>query len=542
MLATFIIGLREGLEAALIVGIIAAFLRNNGKSLAAMWAGVALAVVLSVLVGGGLALVEQALPQAEQEALETVIGAVAIVFVTGMISWMHAHARDMKRALEAQAAAALGRTGATALAGMAFLAVLKEGFETAVFLLATFSAAQSAGLAATGAMLGLLCAVLVGWGIYAGGVRFNLGRFFSVTGGFLILVAAGLVISALRTAHEAGWISAGQQATISLAWLVRPGTVRSALITGVLGIPADPRLVEAVGWVAYLVPVACFIYWPQAHRPSRRTARRLQLATCGGLLIVAAGLALGVPAPSLRLPSAVPLVTTAGASAAGTARLVAGNGTTPPTLTLVLDGGVRLDLPLSPSAAQDDWHDGMAARTWRFERSEATTGSFRTLTLDQVVALSGGRLPVGMNAERHPGPFAAEWQTRHALAVWTAAGALLDVAGQNSTTVTISAGGLATPRVLRAGSSDPARSGEWRMAEAFRASAVAALNDLSAARSERTLWARQVPALLLLAAGLLGLLVLRDVVRRRPAVSPSSRPRPGNPAARDPQGDIHAAE
>ena len=101
MLATLVIGLREGLEAALIVGIIAAFLRKNGKSLTAMWLGVALAVVLSIAVGVALEWIEQALPQAEQEGMESAIGCIAIFFVTGMILWMNAHARDMKRQLEA---------------------------------------------------------------------------------------------------------------------------------------------------------------------------------------------------------------------------------------------------------------------------------------------------------------------------------------------------------------------------------------------------------------------------------------------------------
>src|SRR5262245_51794383 len=238
MLATLVIGLREGLEAALIVGIIAAFLRKNAKSLAAMWLGVALAVVLSIALGVGLNLVEQALPQAAQEGMEAVIGAIAILFVTGMIVWMNTHARHLKRELEAGAAEALSRASAYALASMAFLAVLREGFETSVFLLATFSAAQSAALAAAGAIVGLLLAVFIGWGIYIGGLKINLSRFFRVTGAFLVLVAAGLAVTSLRAAHEAGWLNAGQQPTVDLSWLVAPGTIQSALITGVLGIPA----------------------------------------------------------------------------------------------------------------------------------------------------------------------------------------------------------------------------------------------------------------------------------------------------------------
>ncbi len=194
MLATFIIGLREGLEAALIVGILAAFLRRNGMSLGPMWLGVTLAIVLSIAVGVGLALLEQTLPQAGQEALETVIGVVAVFFVTCMITWMSVHARTLKVELEAGAAAAMSRPGAYALTAMAFLAVLREGFETSVFLLATFSASQSAGLAAAGAIMGLLLSLVIGWGIYVGGVKINLSRFFRITSGFLILVAAGLVI------------------------------------------------------------------------------------------------------------------------------------------------------------------------------------------------------------------------------------------------------------------------------------------------------------------------------------------------------------
>lgn len=519
MLATFIIGLREGLEAALIVGIIAAFLRNRGERLAALWIGVGLAVALSLAVGIGLGLVEQALPQAEQEALETVIGAIAIVFVTGMISWMNAHARDMRRTLEAEAATALSRNGARALAGMAFLAVLKEGFETAVFLLATFSAAQSTGLAATGALLGILLAMAIGWGIYAGGVRLNLGRFFRLTGGFLVLVAAGLVLTALRTAHEAGWIDAGQQATLDLSWLVAPGTIRSALITGMLGIPADPRVIEVLGWLAYLVPTALCLFWPARHRPSPRAAMRLRVGGGLALLLLAAGLALFYPRPRLDPERAVPVVS--GASVLGNARLL------PAALRLSLDGAAPEIIPLDPAAARADTSSGIPARLWRIEQDRPTPSAPSSLDLDAVIALSGGRLPVGMNARRHPGPFAATWRTHRVLDVWTADGALLDLAGQTATTVTLSGGGLASPRSLAA----PAQAGAWRLASD-------AADTLAAAQAERALWAVQVPLALLLAALVLGGLALR---RRLRPLSPSPACT-GNPAARPRPGDAHAAD
>ena len=194
--------------------------------------------------------------------MESVIGAIAIFFVTGMIVWMNTHARQMKKDLEAEAAEALGQGSTYALAAMAFLAVLKEGFETSVFLLATFSAAQSAWLAAAGAVVGLLFAVAIGWGIYAGGVRINLSRFFRATGFVLVLVAAGIVVNALHTAHEAGWLNSLQGSTVSLAWLVHQGTVTSSLLTGVLGLQPRPTTGEAAGWLLYALPMLAYVLLP----------------------------------------------------------------------------------------------------------------------------------------------------------------------------------------------------------------------------------------------------------------------------------------
>jgi len=135
-IGTFLIGLREGLEATLIVSIVGAFLKRNGQTTRPMFAGVAVAVLISIGVGVGLDLLSATLPQARQEMMETVINAVAVVFVTWMIIWMNRNAARLKGDLERDAQHALNRGGALALAAMAFLAVLKEGFETSVFLLA----------------------------------------------------------------------------------------------------------------------------------------------------------------------------------------------------------------------------------------------------------------------------------------------------------------------------------------------------------------------------------------------------------------------
>ncbi|GAB0117069.1 iron uptake transporter permease EfeU [Acidisoma sp. 7E03] len=507
MLATFVIGLREGLEAALIVGIIAAFLRNNGRSLAAMWWGVGLAMVLSLAVGIGLDLVEQALPQAAQEGMETVIGGIAIFFVTGMIAWMNTHARNMKRELEAQAAEALSHRGAFALAAMAFLAVLKEGFETAVFLLATFSAAQSAALAASGAVLGILLAILIGWGIYLGGVKINLSRFFRVTGAFLILVAAGLVISALRTAHEAGWLNAGQQMTVNLSWLVAPGTVQSALITGVLGMPTDPRLVELLGWFAYLIPVSLYVYWPQKHRPSARGARRLRLAIGAGLILAAALLAGLYPVPQPALPQAAPL------AQGGTAQFAAAEQGRAGTLLVTQADGRKQSLPLPAARAVTETHDGVAGRAWHLDATTTPAEAPATLTLDAVVQLAG-RIPMGLNAAQHPGPYQARWTQQTSTHVWVADGVLQDARQSTTTILALSGSGLASPRIVSL-RGDAAAKASWAVSPAYAAEAAAALQALPRARGERRFWAVQLPVLLALA----GLLTL-FLAAIRPAHAP----------------------
>ena len=270
MLPTFIIGLREGLEAALIVGIVAAFLRQRGRSdaLRLVWIGVILAVAFCALVAVGLQLFSASLPQAQQEMLETVVGAVAVAMVTYMVVWMRRNSRGLRHDLEAAASSALASGTAWALIAMAVLAVLREGFETAVFLLAAFNASGSPVAAGIGAVLGIAVATAVGYGIYRGGVRINMGRFFRVTGVVLVLVAAGLVASAIHTAHEAGLIVFGQTQVADLSWLMQPGSVISALLTSVLGIQSRPVAIEALGWALYLVPMLLIVLWPAARRPT----------------------------------------------------------------------------------------------------------------------------------------------------------------------------------------------------------------------------------------------------------------------------------
>jgi high-affinity iron transporter len=272
VLPTFVIGLREGLEAALIVGIIAAFLGQQGRkdALRQVWIGTAAAVAICIAIAIALQVLASDLPQRQQEGLETVVGALAVCMVTYMIIFMRRHASGLKGDLQGAAASALAAGSSRALVMMAFLAVLREGFETAVFLLATFHASGDATTSWLGAVIGILLAAAIGYGIYKGGVRLNLARFFRITGLVLVVVAAGLVMTALHTANEAGWLSAGQTQAFDLSWLVRPGTPLSSLLTGVLGIQPYPAWIEVIAWLAYLVPMIVIVAWSAGPPPKPR--------------------------------------------------------------------------------------------------------------------------------------------------------------------------------------------------------------------------------------------------------------------------------
>ena len=271
MIPTFVITLREGVEASLIVGIIAAFLVKEGRAdaLRQMWIGVGIAIALCAAVGVGLDVLGEELPQREQEGLETIIGVIAVGMITYMIIWMTRHARGIKAELEGEAASALAHGSAMALVAMAFLAVLREGFETSVFLLAAFQDATDTTAAGLGAVLGLVGAVVVGFGLYRGGVRINLSRFFRITGLILVFVAAGLLSTAAHTAWEAGWLTSFQSQAIDLSWLVQPGTVSESLLTGMLGLRPTMTVAEVTVYLAYAVPMVLFVLWPRPLRPRR---------------------------------------------------------------------------------------------------------------------------------------------------------------------------------------------------------------------------------------------------------------------------------
>ena len=278
MIPTLVIGLREGVEASLIIGIIAAFLiqRDERRALRWMWAGVALAIVLCLGMAWTFRVIDRALPHKQQEALAAVMALLAVGGVTYMIVWMRRHSRGLKHVLESHAETALSQGSTWALVGLAFFAVIREGLETSVFLIAAFQNSLNPRATGTGAVLGIVLATALGYGIYKGGVRINLSRFFRFTGFILVLVAAGLLASAAHAAAEAGFLTVGQANALNLTWLIAPGTVRASLITGMLGLQPTPTVIEVSLWLVYAIVMSVYVLWPHGRAPHERRAPNVE--------------------------------------------------------------------------------------------------------------------------------------------------------------------------------------------------------------------------------------------------------------------------
>ncbi|ORX02687.1 high-affinity Fe2+/Pb2+ permease [Mycobacterium szulgai] len=509
-IGTFLIGLREGLEATLIVSIVGAFLKRNGQSTRPMFAGVALAVVISVGVGVGLDLLSTTLPQRQQEMMETVIGAIAVVFVTSMIIWMNRNASRLKGELEREAQEAISRGGSLALVVMAFLAVLKEGFETAVFLLAAAQTSHgSRWFAVLGGATGIALSIAVGVGLYFGGLKLNLGRFFRITGVFLVLIAAGLVLGALRTAHEAGWIAIGQQQVFNLsAWI--PGrSLQGALVTGLFGIPTDPRLIEVLGWLLYAVPVLVVFLWPARLTADPAIRRRTLGGAAAALLIVAATLVIAVPAGGSS-PGPHPRTVTDRLGRTATVSLTSGPG----GLSLSRSGSTS-DIPLSAAGA--DSVAGVPVRVWQATVPVASGGE-PTVTLTELVNLTGGRLPVGVSAARTPGPFQAQWATSTVYTVRAQGNSLLSAQAVSNRTAVLSGGGLTAPKTVSVGGLPS----DWTTAGVDDQSTAAQITADAQQRAERRLWKLWLP--LVLSAFALTCVVVAGRKRRDVANDESRQP------------------
>lgn len=282
MFATFLIGLREGLEAALVVGILVAYLGRLGRRdvLPRMCAGVGLAVALAVGIGAVLTFGAYELSFTAQEIIGGGLSLVAVAMVTWMIFWMQKAGRTMKASLEGNIDKALALGGLWAIVVIGFVSVAREGIETTLLLWSMVQSFGNAPDALIGAVLGLACAVVIGALIARGAVTLDLRRFFAWTGGFLVIVAAGVLAYAVMDLQEAGVLPGPFSAIapidqvaggVAVGWagfpfgwafdvadVIAPGGAVAAVLQASVGFMPAMTWLQVIAWTLYIIIVGTF--------------------------------------------------------------------------------------------------------------------------------------------------------------------------------------------------------------------------------------------------------------------------------------------
>ena len=269
MFPSFLIGLREGLEAALIVAILVAYLvkTSNGHALSRLWIGVGVAIGLSVALGLGLTFVSEELGEQAAEAFAGITSLLAVGLITWMIFWMAKNARNIKAHLHGELDKAL-ETSTVAVAMVAFFAVVREGLETAIFLWAGIRSSGEATTAVIGALLGLATAVVLGFLMYKGAVRLNLTALFTWTGALLVIVAGGILRYAVHEFQELGWLPGEDNIAFDLSGTFPPDGVPATLARGLLSITPTWTWLEVVVWLAYVIPTLIAFFLVIRKRPT----------------------------------------------------------------------------------------------------------------------------------------------------------------------------------------------------------------------------------------------------------------------------------
>jgi high-affinity iron transporter len=254
---------REGLEASLIVGIVLGYLAKteNRRYFRIIWLGTAAAVALSIATGAALFFSVGELEGRAEQIFEGIAMLSAVTVLTWMIFWMRKQAMNIKRELETKLAHAIAAGSAVGLASVVFFAVLREGWETALFL---FAISESSTPLATGvgAVVGLAVSISLGVALYMGSRRLNLRQFFTATGIFLIVFAAGLLAHATHEFQEAGLLPMTVEHVWNTNWLVSENSHTGEFLKALFGYNGDPSLLEVGIWAAYLAGALAFFLRP----------------------------------------------------------------------------------------------------------------------------------------------------------------------------------------------------------------------------------------------------------------------------------------
>ncbi|MBO0979561.1 iron uptake transporter permease EfeU [Microbacterium sp. SD291] len=293
MLATFLIGIREGLEAALVVGILIAYLGRMDRrdAIPRLWAGIGLAVALALGIGAVLTFGAYSLTFEAQEMIGGLLSLLAVGMVTWMIFWMQNAGRTIRATLEGGLDRALTEGGLWALIAIGFVSVAREGIETTLLLWSMVQSFGDVPSALVGALLGLAAAVVVGWLLSRGAVRLDLRRFFAWTGGFLIIVAGGVLAYAVMDLQEAGVLPGpftgaapvdAATGAVAVGWaalpfgwafdvsgVIAPAGGWAAVLQATVGFMPRMTWLQVTAWALYILVVGLlFLRGVRSGRPS----------------------------------------------------------------------------------------------------------------------------------------------------------------------------------------------------------------------------------------------------------------------------------
>lgn len=263
MLSTLIITLREGLEAALIVGILIAYARKSGRDalVKPIWLGVAFAIALSAGLGAFLTLTSTSLSDDAEKLFAGTTSIVAVALVTWMIFWMKKTARNLRNELTGKLEKA-AMSGSFAIAGAAFLATAREGLETALFIY-TNAGATGAGRGITvGLIAGFGIAIALGVGIYKRSISLNLSTFFTYTGAALVVIAAGVLANGVFEFQELGWLPGVGAIAVNLSSFLHEGQFIEAALHGTFGLNVETSWLQLTSWALYIA-IVLYFYLPR---------------------------------------------------------------------------------------------------------------------------------------------------------------------------------------------------------------------------------------------------------------------------------------
>ncbi|MEI7560993.1 MAG: iron uptake transporter permease EfeU [Actinomycetes bacterium] len=267
MLSTFLIALREGLEAALIVGILVAYIVKTDRRnlLGAIWAGVSTALIASFALGGFLSFTSAELSDRGEQFFAGTTSFLAVGLVTWMVFWMKRAARTLRDELHGKVDNAL-TAGPIALAAAAFFAVAREGLETSLFVYTNFRTVDTTPGATAGLILGLAASVILGYMIYKRSIKLNLSKFFTLTGVALIIVAAGVLSYGIHEYQELGWLPGENSFAWDISSWMAKDSIPGTLLGGTIGFDVNTSWVQLILWASYLGLVLRLYLKPAAQK------------------------------------------------------------------------------------------------------------------------------------------------------------------------------------------------------------------------------------------------------------------------------------